>query len=146
MAELVVVRQNIDLETEFRARFEGETGLTPVEDIRDITPYGMLLAGLGSCSAVLVNTYARHHGIPLEESEFSVEYERSFKEDCERCEEAQSFDEQIKMAVRFKGKLDEAQLEKLFKISLQCPVHKLLAGGIKVQSRLEKTKTITTVS
>ncbi len=139
MAEMVVVRQNIDLETEFLARFEGETELTPVEDLRDITPYGMLLAGLGSCSAVLVNTYARHHSIPLEEAEFQVEYERSFKKDCEHCEETQSFDEQIKMRVTFKGQLDEAQREKLFKISLQCPVHKLLAGGIQVQSRLEKT-------
>ena len=138
MAEMIVVRQNIDFETEFLARFEGESELSTVEDIRDITPYGMLLAGLGACSAVLVNTYAQHHGIRLEETEFRIEYERSFKKDCEHCEEAQSFDEQIKMAVRFKGELDEQQREKLFKISLQCPVHKILVHGIQVQSRLEK--------
>ena len=138
MAEVVVVRQNIDLETEFLARFEGETELTPVEDIRDITPYGMLLAGLGACSAVLVNTYAQHHGLRLEQTEFRVEYERSFKKDCEHCEEAQSLDEQIKMYVRFKGELDEAQRDKLFRISLQCPVHKIFEHGIKVQSGLEK--------
>ena len=138
MAEVVVVRQNIDLETEFLARFEGETELTPVEDIRDITPYGMLLAGLGACSAVLVNTYAQHHGLRLEQTEFRVEYERSFKKDCEHCEEAQSLDEQIKMYVRFKGELDEAQRDKLFRISLQCPVHKIFERGIKVQSSLEK--------
>ncbi len=138
MAEVIVVRQNIDFETEFLARFEGETELSAVEDIRDVTPYGMLLASLGACSAVLVNTYAQHHGLGLEQTEFRVEYERSFKKDCEHCEETQSFDEQIKMSVRFKGELDEAQREKLFKISLQCPVHKILEQGIRVQTMLEK--------
>ncbi len=42
------------------------------------------------------------------------------------------------MAVTFKGDLNEEQKEKLFKISLQCPVHKMLINGIQVQSRLEK--------
>ncbi len=51
MAQRVVVRQNIDFETEFSAQAEkGE--LRIVENIRDIDPYGMLLAGLGACAAV----------------------------------------------------------------------------------------------
>ncbi len=49
MSERVVVRQNIDFETEFLARDpagkEGE--LRRVEDIYDIDPYGMFLAALG---------------------------------------------------------------------------------------------------
>ncbi|MDA8172864.1 MAG: hypothetical protein M0Z48_13665 [Nitrospiraceae bacterium] len=46
MAQRVVVRQNIDFEAEFLAQAEkGE--LRIVENIRDIDPYGMLLAGLG---------------------------------------------------------------------------------------------------
>lgn len=137
MAEIIVVRQKADFTTEFLAQFEGEPKLSAVEDIRDITPYGMLLAGLGSCSAVLVNSYAQHHGIALDEVEFRVEYERFFEEDCEHCEEAQQFDEQIKMAVKFKGELNQQLIEKLYKISLQCPVHKILEHGIQVQSRLE---------
>lgn len=139
MAERVVVRQDIDFETEFLAKDPSEEDgeLQVVEDIRDIDPYSMLLASLGACTAILVNTYARHHGIPLEETEIRLEYERVFKEDCEHCEElsAGQYDEQIKMEAGFRGNLTGEQREKLFKISLQCPVHKMFESGIRISAK-----------
>ncbi len=86
----------------------------------------------------MVNTYARYHGIPLEEAELRLDYERIFKEDCEHCEETGRYEEQIKMAVDFRGDLTKEQREKLFRISLQCPVHKMFKSGIPVKTQLEK--------
>jgi uncharacterized OsmC-like protein len=37
--------------------------------------------------------------------------------------------------VSFEGDLTPQERDKLFKISLQCPVHKMLKTGIKVKSQ-----------
>lgn len=136
MAEKVVVQQRNNFATDFRARDPEtpESGeLYPVKHIQDLTPYGMLLASLGSCTAVVVNTYAQHHGIELEEVELALEYERVFKDDCEHCEDISGYKESINVDISFKGKLTPQQQEKLFKISLQCPIHKILKSGIEVR-------------
>jgi uncharacterized OsmC-like protein len=139
MSEKVVIRQKITYETEFWAvdpEAPEPAKLNHVRHIQDLTPYGMLLAGLGSCTAVVVNTYARYHGVQLSEVELTTEYQRTFKEDCEHCEEISQYDEQIKMGISFKGNLTPGDHEKLFKISLQCPIHKMFKSGIKIQSQL----------
>jgi uncharacterized OsmC-like protein len=136
MAEKVVVRQRSNFETDFRAANPEtpESGeLYPVKHIQDLTPYGMLLASLGSCTAVIVNTYAQYHGIELGEVELTVEYERVFKDDCEHCEDISGYKESINMGISFRGKLTPQQQEKLFKISRQCPIHKILKSGIEVR-------------
>ncbi len=141
MPEKVIVRQKNTYETEFWAldpESSESSELFPVRHIEDLTPYGMLLASLGSCTAVVVNTYARHHGVSLSEVELATEYHRTFTEDCKHCEEISQYEEQISMDISFKGNLTPQEQEKLFKISLQCPIHKMLKGGIKVQSQLTK--------
>ena len=139
MPEKVVVRQKNNFETEFWAldpEAPESAELFPIRHIEDLTPYGMLLASVGSCTAVVVNTYAQYHGLELKEVELATEYQRTFKDDCEHCEEISQYEEQINMDVSFKGNLTPQEHEKLFKISLQCPIHKMLKGGIKVQSHL----------
>lgn len=115
-----------------------EGDLRKVEDIHQITPYGMFLASLGTCTAIVVNAYARYHGIPLEGVELRLDYERIFKEDCEHCEETGQYKEQLEMTVDFRGDLTKEQREKLFRISHQCPVHKTFVSGIPVKTHLEK--------
>ena len=142
MSEKVVVRQKNNYETEFWAvdaeATEGK--LAHVRHIQDLTPYGMLLAGLASCTAVVVNTYAQYHGVRLDEVELTTEYHRTFREDCKHCEEISQYDEQISLDISFKGDLSPQDHEKLFKISLQCPIHKMFKSGIKVQTRLAGDK------
>ena len=139
MPEKVLVRQKNTFETEILAadpEAPEPAELLPVRHIEDLTPYGMLLASLASCTAVIVNTYAQYHGLDLREVELTADYQRTFREDCKHCEEIQQFEEQINMAVGFKGKLAPQEHEKLFKISRQCPIHKMLKSGIKVTDRL----------
>jgi len=117
-----------------------EAAMREVAHLSHLTPYGMLLAGLASCTAIVVLTYAEHHNVDLREVRLSAEYERVFREDCEKCEEPQRFEEQISMGIEFQGKLTPQEREKLFKISLQCPIHKMLKTGIAVRSELEVRK------
>jgi uncharacterized OsmC-like protein len=66
--------------------------------------------------------------------ELRLEYQQSFKEDCAHCEEIDKYEEVIGMTVLVEGKLTAQERDKLFKISLHCPVHKMLTSGIRVKS------------
>ncbi len=138
MSEKVIIRQTRDYETVFMAldpEAPASDSSRPVSNISELTPYGMVLAGLGTCTAFVVNTYAEHHGIAVDAVELKLDYRRTFKEDCEHCEEIEKYEDQINMAVSFEGNLTPEEREKLFKISLHCPVHKMLKSGITVKSR-----------
>jgi uncharacterized OsmC-like protein len=137
MSEKVIVRQKRNYETNFTALDpEGpDAGQPrPVHGIHELTPYGMVLAGLGTCTAFVVNSYAEHHNVKVDAVELKVEYQRSFKNDCVNCEEIDAYEEQISMTVSFEGDLTAQERDKLFKISMHCPVHKMLKKGIIVKA------------
>ena len=138
MPEIVHIRQTRNYETTVMASVvKGEEAEAPfqVMNITDLSPYGMVLSGLGTCTSFVVNTYCEHHGIRIDAVSLTLEYNRSFKDDCEGCEEIDKFEEVIEMTVGFEGNLTEAQRDKLFKISRHCSVHKTLKKGIAVHSK-----------
>jgi uncharacterized OsmC-like protein len=138
MSEKVIIRQKNNYETTYQSLDAEEPRSKkprPVLSISELTPYGMVLAGLGTCTAFVVNTYAEHHGLHVDAVTLKLEYGRSFKEDCDHCEEIDKYEDDIEMAVSFEGDLSREEREKLFKISLRCPVHRMLKSGIKVISR-----------
>ncbi len=137
MAEKVILRQNMRLEVEFLYSNpdDPESGVYhSVEGLHEITPYGMMLFSLGECTAQVVLSYAQHHGIPLEEVEFRIEYDRIYKEDCDDCENINRYDEKIIQKLKFIGDLDEDVSNKLYKIAHQCPIEKMFEQGIKIES------------
>lgn len=142
MAERVVVHMN----SEFGAYFtvsdpESETDKEPrdVSALHQLTPYGMLLASLGTCTAMVVQTYARNRNLPLDEIELILEFGRAFDDDCENCEHIDHYDEVIREEIRLQGNLSAEQREKLFQISHQCPINKMLQAGTKIDSRMLDT-------
>ena len=139
MSERVVIHQKSNFETDIRSldpHVPGSTDLHKVKRIADLTPYGMLLSSLGSCTSIVLHTYAQHHGLKLDEVEVTAEYQRVFEQDCEDCTEIDEYKEQITMQMRFFGDLTAQEREKLFKVSKQCPIHKMLKSGIDVTSRM----------
>ena len=138
MSEKVIVRQNRNYETSFLS-LDPHAAVSDkprrISQINELTPYGMVLAGIATCTGFVVNTYAEHHNIPVDSVKMTMEYGRNFKKDCDHCEEIDKYEDQINMTVSFEGKLSAQEREKLFKISLQCPVHKMVKNGIKVNSR-----------
>lgn len=138
MAERVIVRQNSEFETEILAvdPHVPDDEFQPVEHIHQLTPYGMLLAGLASCTAIVLHTYAQYHGVDLQEVELHAQYDRVFADDCEDCEGIDEYKEQIEEEIVLTGDLTPKQRMRLYTISKQCPIHKILQHGIEVHSHL----------
>lgn len=137
MTERVKIRQNSNFEigfwvmdTEDPERDEFEQ----VIHIHELSPYGMLLASLGSCTTIVLHTYAQNHGIPLDEVETVLDYERNFLEDCENCETIEQYEEHIQEQISFFGNLGEKDLRKLSQVADYCSIHKMLEAGIEIRS------------
>jgi putative redox protein len=138
MSERVILRQKANFDTELLATDpHGESDeMQPVEHVLALSPYGMLLASLAGCTAVLLTTYAQNHNLPLEEVELRLKFDRTFDEDCENCESVDEYREIIAEEIIFSGNLTAAQRQKLLAISRHCPIHKMVHEGIEVRSQL----------
>jgi putative redox protein len=139
MSEKVIVRQNAQFETEFLIPDPQEPESDEwiqVAHIHALTPYGMLLASLGACTAIVLNSYAENHEVDLEQVELSLSYARVFDEDCEDCDELERFRETILQEITLEGDLTEKERKKLYHISQHCPVEKMMIKGVPVSSRL----------
>ncbi len=139
MSEQIIIRQNREFLTEILAsdpHRPEDPHLYPAESIYQLTPYGMLLASLGTCTAIVLHAYAQNHGVALEEVELRLGYERVFADDCRDCEAIDEYREQIVEEIVLKGDLSPQERQKLFLVARHCPVHKMIHQGIEVVSRL----------
>ena len=137
MSERVVVYQDRSFRTEFKAADPNEEDSDQVENVvhlHELTPYGMLLASVGSCTAIVVNSYARNHNIPLKGITVDASYDRIFAEDCDDCDEDNEYEEIIRESVDFEGDLDEKELKRLHQVAKACSVRRLLESGIRVET------------
>ena len=140
--EKVIIRQNSNFESEILAldpHVPESRELKPIVYIHDLNPYGMLLASLGLCTAVVLHTYAQYHDLDLQEVELTLEYQRIFAEDCKDCENINDYTEQIHQELKFTGDFDRKEYDKLLKIANQCPIHKIIGKSVKIQSQIAKS-------
>ncbi len=136
-AERVWVWQNSKYETQFSAPSVEEsdsTEMEPVAGIYELTPYGMMLASLGSCTTIVLNSYAENHKIPLEAVEIRLEYDRVFKEDCDNCENIRQYQERIREEIRFEGSLSPSDRKRLETVAHACPIYKMFLQGIEIET------------
>jgi putative redox protein len=143
MAEKVIIRQDNQFRTLILSADPEDihsNEMEAVDDIHQLTPYGMLLSSLGSCTALVLHTYAQNHDIQLVEVEITLVYQRVFREDCEDCEEAQDYQEEIQESINLKGEISIANREKLIRVADYCPIYKMLLNGIKINTRLNQDK------
>lgn len=139
MTERLILRQNNRFETEFLSTDPHQPEsqeFKSTTNMHELTPYGLFLAGLAGCTAIVLHTYAQNHGLDLRKVELRLTYDRVFDEDCENCEEIERYTEQIDEEILLVGELDELEREKLFLVSKQCPIHKIVEDGIEVHSSL----------
>ena len=139
MGERVVVTQDRDFITTVEAadphRPESKE-LHEVHHVHELTPYGMMMLSLGACTGILLHTYAQHRGIELHEVSFDMTYDRVFAEDCAECEDIEKYEEHIEEEIKLRGELSEAERKRLYSVSSQCPIHKILKDGMTVESHL----------
>lgn len=101
------------------------------------TPYDLLLAALGTCTAMTMKMYADRKQWPFEGTRIHVTHERNHAEDCghvayeEEGMEAQSLNREIEI---LGDALTEDQRERIIKIADKCPVHKTLEGHLHIHT------------
>ncbi len=86
------------------------------------SPYELLSAALGACTAMTCRLYAERKGYPLER--VTVEIGHTAKTATTR--------DRFTRDIMFEGELDATQREGLLKIADRCPVHRTLAEGVEI--------------
>ena len=143
MAERVIVKQDRQFRTQFLAADPEDIHsnvFETIEDIHQLTPYGLLLSSLASCTALVMHTFAQNHDIGLKEVEMHMSYQRVFREDCEDCDEEKEYNEEIRERILLKGDLGAAEREKLLLVAHFCPIYKMMKEGIPITSSLIEGK------
>lgn len=100
------------------------------------TPYDLLLASLGACTAMTLRMVARREGIPLASVEVALSHERNHANDCNHCENDDSRVQAIYRNLRLVGDISDAQRERLLAVAEKCPVHRTLTGSLHIHDRL----------
>ena len=102
------------------------------------TPYELLTAALGACTAMTLQMYARRKGYPLLEVAVEVEHDRVHAEDCKECAEPREGRvDVLRRKIVLRGPLDDAQREDLLRVASRCPVHKTLKNNPEIFDTLE---------
>ena len=83
-------------------------------------PHELLLAALGSCTAMTLKVYAERKGWPLRDVRVTLNGTHT------------DVGLAIARQLTIEGDLDAEQRQRLIEIADKCPVHKTLAGGITV--------------
>lgn len=90
------------------------------------TPYQLLNAALGTCTAMTMQMYANRKEWPLDKVTVHLSHSRHHAEDGAHPETGNSRVDTFKRYIEMEGELDEAQREKLMEIADKCPVHRTL--------------------
>jgi len=98
-------------------------------------PYELLLASLGSCTAITLRMYADRKGIPLARTTVRLRHDRIHADDCETCETEHGMLSRITREITFEGDLDDDQRARLMKVADHCPVHRTLTSEIVIETR-----------
>jgi putative redox protein len=85
-------------------------------------PHELLLAALGSCSAMTVKVYAERKGWPLRNVRITVNGQTG--------DGGLVIDKEVVLD----GELDAVQRQRLLEIADKCPVHKSLSGTITINT------------
>lgn len=90
-----------------------------------MNPGALLLASLGSCTAITIRMYADRKAYPLETIKISLAI-------CE--EKDMSGETVINRKIEFTGDLSSEEHERLMQIADKCPIHKILSNPIKIET------------
>jgi uncharacterized OsmC-like protein/pimeloyl-ACP methyl ester carboxylesterase len=100
------------------------------------SPYDLLLASLGACTAMTLRLYADRKKLPLEQVRVKLAHEKRHAADCAGCEDPGQKLDHIDREIELTGALDPEQRRRLIEIAEKCPVHKTLGSEIRIATKL----------
>ncbi len=105
-----------------------------------LSPYELLLAALGACTAMTLRLYIERKKLPITDVEVVLSFERIHAEDCESCSnDLKATNKEIQHISRLiyvTGEITEEQRERLLYIAGRCPVHVTLHSNPHVEDAL----------
>lgn len=100
------------------------------------SPYDLLTASLGACTAMTLRMYADHKGIELDEVLVHLQHEKIHSEDADLNKRRSSKVDHIERTIELEGNLTEKQRQRMIEIADRCPVHKTLSQSLKISTQL----------
>jgi len=100
------------------------------------SPYDLLLASLGSCTAMTLRLYAERKQWPLERVEVALSHTKIHATDCAECETKEGMLSRIDRRITLRGPLTAEQRERLLEIANKCPVHRTLTSEIVIRTSI----------
>jgi putative redox protein len=91
------------------------------------SPQQLLAASLAACTAITIEMYAKRKEWDIGAVEVDCEYEKP----------EQGSPTKFKLTVRLSDQLSQEQVERLGTIAAKCPVHRVLAGEVMFEERIE---------
>ncbi len=101
------------------------------------SPYELLIAALGACTAMTLRLYADHKGLPLAGVSVTLRHAKIHAADCATCETKEGKLDRIERTIALEGPLDAAQRARLIEIADRCPVHRTLTSEVEIRTALE---------
>jgi putative redox protein len=104
------------------------------------SPYELLLASLGACTAMTLKMYVERKKLPVTDVEVLLTFDRIHIDDCESCVKEERLKDQevqhISRLIYVTGDVTEEQKERLLYIAGRCPVHVTLHSNPHVEDAL----------
>ena len=98
------------------------------------TPYQLLAAALGACTAMTIRMVARRRKLALRHVAVDVSHEKRHAQDCADCENDGARIDVFRRAIRLEGDLSAAERAGLMQIADRCPVHRTLEAASRVET------------
>jgi putative redox protein len=96
------------------------------------SPYELVSAGLGTCTAMTLQMYARRKKWPLREVRVHLDHYKDYASDMMEGDEPQGKIDHFERLIELDGDLSDEQRTRLLEIADRCPVHRTLTDEVKI--------------
>ncbi len=118
-----------------RHRWVGDEPASVGGDDLGPSPYDLLTAALGACTAMTLRMVARQKKWSLDKVSVDLTHSKIHAKDCAECETREGKVDRIERVITITGDLDAEQRQRLMEVADKCPVHRTLHSEVRVVTR-----------